>query len=419
MQSLQEIPSSFRYREVLHELFSHNTNPKFGLTRMEALLRRLAFKKGALRVIQVVGTNGKGSSVAFMESILKEHGILCGLFTSPHLCTARERIHINGELISESDFIQAAEHILLVSNSMEEQPSFFECMLAMALWIFKQKGVAVAILEAGLGGRLDATTAVERDIVGVSMIDLDHQNILGSTLEAIAREKIAAARPRQKVIIAKQDAVVLQTIEEQQKAVGFQLIEAEACKLPLGLFGEHQAMNAGLALACLAELNVALEPKQVALGLQKVSWPGRFEIIDGDPLIVLDGAHNPSGIRTLVCAIKQHPKTKDTPLVLVFGSMVSVNTLEKIALLKELNILRVFLHQPKNPRTESLDTLRGYCAEVGLDPNSIEAFSSWPTAVELAKSQHATLLVCGSLYTVGEARGALLGIYTDPAQPTH
>lgn len=177
----------------MSKLYSRTTNPKLGLSRMVELLDAISFDRTSMKIIQVVGTNGKGSTVAFLESILHSAGISTGLFTSPHLITARERIRINKELISEDDFVYAARHILHCSEKLSDEASFFECILAMALWLFQQKGIKAVILEAGIGGRLDATTAVKPDILGVSMIDFDHQHILGTSVSAIAHEKIYAA----------------------------------------------------------------------------------------------------------------------------------------------------------------------------------------------------------------------------------
>ncbi|HXW60230.1 MAG TPA: cyanophycin synthetase, partial [Myxococcota bacterium] len=347
------------------------------------------------------------------------HGISCGLFTSPHLCTALERIRINSEQIREEEFIEAATHIFKQSASMLDPPSFFECMLAMAMWVFSKYKVKIAILEAGLGGRLDATTAVKRDIIGLSMIDFDHQNILGSNIESIALEKISAAHKEHRVVAAPQTSAVAKILEAQKALIGFKLINAKACTLPLGLYGEHQTFNAGLALACINELPLEIKPKTIAQGLMKVCWPGRFEFISHDPLILLDGAHNPSGIRSLVGAINAHPNTKDKSFLLVFGSMVSINTREKIALLNGLPIEKIYVHQPKNPRAESLNALASYFLEAGFPKHTIMHFSSWPEIVNEAKTDNKSVLVCGSLYTIGEARGAVLGIYTDPAQPIH
>lgn len=410
--------SSPEYQQILTVLFAQNTNVKLGLSRIEELLKLTGFKKSSMCVIQVVGTNGKGSTVAFMESMLRENGISCGLFTSPHLCTARERIRINGEIISEADFIQAARQIWELGQGMKENPSFFECVLAMALWLFERAQVQVAILEAGIGGRLDATSAVGAEILGVSMIDLDHQKILGESIEAIAREKIHAARAHQTVITTYQQRSVQAIIEEARENIGFRLLKAEPTSLSLGLFGHHQKYNAGLALACLKELNLCLDEHKTHEGLKKVCWPGRFELVSQEPSILLDGAHNPSGIKTLTKALHSHKELSKKPVALVFGSLESPNTREKIALLlKDLKISSVYLHRPNNNRAEGIEELRRLFKEEGYKEENLHTFADWPALIKEAKKKDEVVLVCGSLYTVGEARSAILGIPQDILQP--
>ncbi len=178
------------YNSALSRLLARTSNPKLGLDRIRALLDLVGFDRSTMRIIQVVGTNGKGSTVAFTEAILRAHGITCGLFTSPHLCSARERVRINGEMISSEEFVRATNHVLAAAEKMSDEASFFECILALAMWTMKRHGVEVAIIEAGLGGRLDATTALDADVLGITSIGLDHQNILGDTLAAIARKKL-------------------------------------------------------------------------------------------------------------------------------------------------------------------------------------------------------------------------------------
>lgn len=411
---------SSKYQEILFRLFAQNTNPKFGLSRIKELFRLMGIKKDHMYIIQVVGTNGKGSSVAFIESVLKENGISCGLFTSPHLSSARERIRLDGEMVSEDDFVSAATRVLERAQHMSDAPSFFECMLAMALWLFKKYNIKVAILEAGLGGRLDATSAIEADILGVSIIDLDHQKILGTSISAIAHDKIAAARASQKVVAVEQESFAMAAIKEAQESIGFELKIAEPSTWPLGLFGKHQTHNAGLALSCLKELGFSLDENKTRNGLKKVNWPGRFEIISFEPVIIFDGAHNPSGIRALIEALNNHDLSKKKPVRLVFGSMESPNTREKIALLvKNLLISEVICHCPKNSRSVSIEELAQVFMLEGVAKERINSFSSWPALIEKTKNRDEVILVCGSLYTVGEARGALLAVPKDPLVPNY
>jgi dihydrofolate synthase / folylpolyglutamate synthase len=301
---------------------------------------------------------------------------------------------------------------------MSEAPSFFECIYAMALWLFQEAGIKIAVLEAGLGGRLDATTTAHAELLGVSMIDFDHQAILGNSISAIATEKVSAARPWQKVVSVEQASPVRLVIEEAKKSIGFELWWSKPCTKPLGLLGEHQTHNAGLAISCLERLDVGVNASSIEAGLLEVSWPGRFEEISKDPYIVLDGAHNPSGICALIKAVKAEQKFAKQPLFLIFGSLKSVNTPAKIALLLELAPKRVYIHCSKNPRAEEAEELIGLFLAAGLKA-PIAPLLSWNEAVSNALAQGASILVGGSLYTVGEARSFFLDVPTDPAQPNY
>lgn len=404
---------------ALHRLLERTSNPKLGLERITHLLHEVGFDKGSMRVIQVVGTNGKGSTVAFIEAILKESGILTGLFTSPHLCTARERIRINGNIISEDDFVKASKHVLACATRFSDEPSFFECILAMAMWLFANYGVKVAIIEAGLGGRLDATTAVAKDLLGISSIDFDHQNILGNTIEEIAREKIGAARSGQTVVTVMQPARAYRILEEAADSVGFQLKVAHLSNLPLGLYGQHQRANAGLAEYLVSELGLLINPSAVANGLLKVNWPGRFEIIKNKVTMVLDGAHNPAGIEELVKCLKAHDQFAHRSLFLVYGSLLSPNSEKKVEKLLSsgLDVRRVYAHQSKNPRAMPQSELCELLMASGLSPQVVYPFVTMQEVIEEAEAKDASVVVCGSLYTIGEIRSEVMSIEMDPEVP--
>jgi folylpolyglutamate synthase/dihydrofolate synthase len=401
------------YLAVIKKLYQKNTNPKLGLSRIKKLLEVCGFDRSSFSIVQVVGTNGKGSTVAFLESILRENGIAVGLFSSPHLSCVRERIRINGQMIGEDDFLAAANQVLSCANEVED-PSFFECILAMALWLFQKKGVSVVILEAGLGGRLDATSATDPDILGVSSIDLDHQQILGNTISLITKEKLMAARPGQKVVSVLQNEEAQKALIKAQEEIGFELSYAESCHEPLGLFGEHQKLNAGLALALLKELKVRADIKKNLLGLLLVNWPGRFEIIDGAVPIVLDGAHNPSGMETLVDALKVHPLVSGRPLIVIYGSLASENAKRKADILMKSKPEVIIFHEPKNPRAMKVGELKQLFS--GYDVEQL-AFLSLEHATLLCSKRGAALVISGSLYTVGELRAKILSIEMDELAP--
>lgn len=398
---------------IIGKLYSKNTNPKLGLDRVLNLIKLLGFKRENFLVVQVVGTNGKGSTVAFLQSLLLKNGFSTGLFTSPHLSSVRERIAINGHMVSEEDFIEAAEKVLSLAENLSDEPSFFECILAMALLIFQKNSIDVIILEAGLGGRLDATTAVKADILGISTIDFDHQQILGETLEKIAYEKAYAAQGGQTVVSVAQKEEALLSIRKAQKEIGFNLVLAKPCEQPVSLYGEHQLLNAGLSLAILKELGLKTSPKKNQEALLTTFWPGRFEIIKDEIPIVLDGAHNPSGMKAL-CETLKSSAFRLKPIVCIYGSMKSDNASKKVELLASIKPEMTYLHAPNNPRAQGFLELEKIFSEHGL---KAEPFTSLAMAKSKAVAKNAILLITGSLYTVGELRAQLLNIEMDDKNP--
>lgn len=405
------------YCSALQQLLLRTSNPKLGLSRIRRLISLIGFDRSAMHIIQVVGTNGKGSTVAFVEAILREAGITCGLFTSPHLCTARERIRINGALIGEDEFVEAANHVFCAADQLHDEASFFECVLAMAMWTFQKHNVRVAILEAGLGGRLDATTALDADVLGVTSIDLDHQNVLGDTVEAIAQEKICAARREQQVFTVMQSEEVMSTLDRSAHDIGCQLKTALPTNFPLGLYGDHQLRNAGLALALVRSFDI--EESILRRGLLSVNWPGRFEIITRSVPFVLDGAHNPAGMRVLVDMLQHHETFKDRPLHIVYGSLSGHNVMPKIDALKKsrLHITRIYLHQPKNARALHREELREAFIRSGFHDAILHDYVSITDVERDAEPRSARVVVCGSLYSVGAIRSELCGIAMDRAVP--
>lgn len=402
------------YQEALKKLLNKTSNPKLGLERIRSLLRFIGYEPGCMKSIQIVGTNGKGSTSAFCESLLLAHGYSVALFTSPHLSSARERIRINGKMVSEEDFVLAT-HTVLKSDPKDEA-SFFECILAMFVWLALRAKVDVLILEAGLGGRLDATTALKATVLGISIIDFDHENILGDTIEAIAGEKIGAAYEGQKVVSAPQVPAAKDTIEQEANRRCFRVSQAQPTSHPLGLFGVHQSTNAGLALALIKALGIKTEEQKIRAGLKDVQWPGRYEshVYEGVK-VIFDGAHNPSGIKALNKALNDDATIKGQPLILVYGSLKGPHVEEKISLLTRAhNFQDIFVHMSQNPRRENSDYLKSLFS--GFEER-IDDFLSWDKVVKRAKETRAAILVCGSLYTVGELRGQLLEVPCDHLIP--
>jgi dihydrofolate synthase/folylpolyglutamate synthase len=324
---------------------------KYRLESIRLLLARLGNPDRSFKSVVIAGTNGKGSVAAMIESVAREAGHPTGLYTSPHLVRIQERIRVAGVEASEIEFarlateVREASETLVREGSLETVPTFFEQVTAAALLHFHQTQVELAVLEVGLGGRLDATNAVERTLSVVTSIDLDHQQTLGATIEEIAREKAAIIVPGVRAVIGRQphqaasDVLMRRCLEvnalpvfanqpghptpSDQGRVTFDYDSTQSSysRVMLGLRGRHQADNAAAAIeACeaLNELGFAIPREAIVRGLREVDWPGRLQWVASSPPLLLDGAHNPSGARALREYLIEFWAG---PVTLVFGAM--------------------------------------------------------------------------------------------------
>ena len=273
---------------------------KLGLEGVTRLLQAAGVSRPRARVIHVAGTNGKGSTCAFAESVARAAGYKTGLFTSPHLVEFGERIRVNGQNLPAAEAERLIWHVRDLVQGWDPMPTFFELTLAVALLWFAEQEVDLIILETGLGGRLDATNAVPKDVAVLTPIGLDHTQYLGNTLYEIAGEKAAIFAWHRPALTAPQPPEAMRAIAEAARAcdVDYRII-AEESAASLGLAGRHQRRNAALAMAALRALpHFLCSPEEEARGLAETRWPGRFEEIA--PGVILDGAHNPHAMHTLV-----------------------------------------------------------------------------------------------------------------------
>ncbi len=286
---------------------------KLGLDRVRALLDALGRPDHAFRSILVAGTNGKGSTCAFAASLLRAAGLRTGLYTSPHLCRFTERITVDGREIPTADVVALHDEVLAASSRVGVEPTFFELATAIGFLHLARSGVDVAVLEVGLGGRLDATNAARVDVCGIAPVDLDHMAILGNTVALIAAEKAGILRPGVPAVVAHQspDAdAVIRRVAAQVGAPAVFLGPQDTAEGTLGLLGPHQPANARLALELVRALGVSLSAEQEARGLRDAFWPGRMEWLwdaPGGP-VLLDGAHNAHGARALAAALNADPR---------------------------------------------------------------------------------------------------------------
>jgi dihydrofolate synthase/folylpolyglutamate synthase len=422
------------FKETLSYLLSlgHETLAiKLGLKNTELLLEALGNPQHSFASVQIAGTNGKGSTAAMLDSICRQASVRTGLFTSPHLISITERIKIADCEISLDKFAELATRVRATAESLVSQqelqalPTFFEHVTAIALLAFKDAGVELAILESGLGGRLDATTVAGASVVAITAIALDHQEYLGATLREIAAEKAAIIRPGTVAIIGAQPDDVIEAIQRRATecavlplmadyetliegatadgrfTVTFRTKRERYESVKIGLRGRHQIENAVTALRIAESLNQQgwkIDKAAIVAGIATAKHAGRLELLDG---YLLDGAHNPSAAETLRGYLAEFVKV---PFTLVFGAMRDKN-LEEMAAILFPAAARVVLTQPDNPRSASAEELQQIAAAIGT-PNVFVARSTSEALMKANQITSSPDLICitGSLYLLGEAK---------------
>jgi len=404
---------------------------KFGLENTSTLLNALAHPEIEYPKIQVAGTNGKGSVCAFLEAILLAAGYKTGLNTSPHLVSITERVRIGGRDISEEEFARYATEVretseaLVVEGRLKALPTYFEHVTAIALLAFRDAGVDIAILETGLGGRFDATTAARAEFSVLTPVDLDHMNILGSTIEEIASEKAQIIHSDSSVAVSSQPPEAAAVInarcaefgieprradtiraEEQNGRVSFFSRSAEYLNVKLGLAGRHQVDNARTAVAAaemLAAKGVELGAEAVVRGLEKATHKGRLEYFEG---MLFDGAHNVSGAKALADYLDEYV---EGPPTIIFASMRDKD-LAEISQLLFTRADRLIFVAPSNPRAMPAAEIAEFVPG-DLPRQNVHIAEGIQDAVEIARREvgNGTIVVTGSLYLIGEVQALLSG----------
>lgn len=375
---------------------------KLGLEGITRLLKTCEVYYPKARVIHVAGTNGKGSTCAFAESVARAAGYSTGLFTSPHLVAFGERIRVNGENIPDADAARLIARVRCIISDWETPPTFFEIVLAVAMLYFAERQVDIIILETGMGGRLDATNAVPKDVAVITPIDMDHTQYLGHSLYEIAGEKAAIIAWHRPVLVAAQQPDALRAIHEAAHHMDTDYrIVTEECEYTLGLRGQYQKHNAALALAALRALpHFLCSDAEVAKGLADVSWPGRFEEIA--PGVVMDGAHNPHAIRMLVQTWQaEFPGQKAR--CIYAGS--ADKALDEVIVLLSSIVSEWVIPPVQSPRilspVETAVKIQTLCPHQPCSLPSTMADALATTA------QPGPTLICGSFFLLGEAKASL------------
>jgi dihydrofolate synthase/folylpolyglutamate synthase len=392
--------------DALNRCGMHTIKP--GLERMQTACERLGHPERAVKCVHVAGTNGKGSTIAFLESLLRANGCRVGRYTSPHLHDVRERIVTHGQMISEAEWMQAFERVQ--EKCADLQPSYFEYLTLMAFVHFRDHPVDVLLLETGMGGRWDATNVVTPLVSILTTIDYDHQAYLGNTLAQIAAEKCGILKPNVPAVIAPQAPAVMDVIQTTVAELGIhaQIVPPLSKEIPLGLAGEHQRQNAALAVAAARVIKDAVIPaegSQLLAGtpdlesLAHVRWPGRLEWISQDPPILCDVAHNPGGMRVLVdCLKSQFPKGEGNhgSVTVLLGVMSDKDAGEMLRVLAEI-AETFYCVTPNTTRALPADDLAQLVRAAGKT-----AVVTTIADVKKTWKGLAPLVVTGSFFTVGE-----------------
>jgi dihydrofolate synthase/folylpolyglutamate synthase len=410
----------------------------FKLARMEDILKELGDPHRDINTVHVAGTIGKGSTVAMMQAVLSGCGWTTGTYTSPHLMDIRERISINGEKISQVDFAKLAKTVSAAADKVAPDATFFEIITAMSFVHFAESATDVAIIETGLGGRLDATNVLKPSVCLITKIDLDHQYLLGNTIAEIAREKAGIFKPGVPALSVKQDPEVEAVLREVAEEVGCELrfigkeieFSSRFCvtdeigahmricllgerihymHLPVPLPGSHQADNCALALAALDMVGGKtdeFEESVIFRGLAKTKNPGRMDLVWKRPRILVDGAHNPASMHALMRGIGSHLSFDS--MICIFGCNedkdVDAN-LEKLAIGGDKIIFTKAAGQPRAVEPE--DLVKRF---ENLRNRTCQSAPSVEKAIQIASQasgREDLICVTGSFYLVGETMSYL------------
>jgi len=420
------------YSEALEYIecgFFGGTRP--GLERVSELLEKLGNPQDSLRFIHVAGTNGKGSFCAMTDSVLREAGYHTGFFTSPHIESFNERIVIDGKEIDDDELAELTTYVRPFADSMEDKPTEFELVTAIAMLCFARHKADPVVLEVGMGGRLDATNIIKTPVISViTGIALDHTAILGDTEAKIAREKAGIIRPGVPVVWGGNSRSASRVIRNATEEKGAPFIRARDRQLKvlredlngtqfsyagytaeLSLLGSYQPRNAANVIAAVLELRklgFEIDDRALLLGLKKAKWKARFEKLSSDPLIISDGSHNPEGIAAAVTGIKTY--FGDEKVILLTGVMKDK---DYPSMADELSAVacRAYTLRPDNKRSLDPELFAAEFRRCGVESEGSETIEKAAEKALKAAAELKKPIVClGSLYMYSDVKKALLGL---------
>ena len=452
VSTVKNKPAFRTYNDALKYLFSrtdyetqrrlrYNVNT-FDLKRMEELLKNTGNPHSKLKTIHIAGTKGKGSTATMVARMLQANGYNVGLYTSPHVTSLHERIEVNSQTIGKDELRDLINRVHAPIEKMIEagnNPTFFEILTAISFLYFGDKEVDIAVIETGMGGRLDSTNVICPEVVGITSISLDHMSQLGSTLDKIAAEKAGIIKKGVPVVTVPQDPLAMQVIRDRASQMSAKLsVTAEDIDfsfrfessrefgphtriclttatskfehLRVPLPGEHQALNCGLALGIMDKLKglgYKIDDMKSEEGLTDISLPGRMELISNDPKILVDAAHNASSIRALVQSIGQHVPYDS--MVVIFGCNTDKDIRGMLTQL-QYGADKVIFTRSSNPKAASPEDLAEMYNEIS--GKMCQSTSSLGQALQIAYSAVARedlICITGSFYLVGQAKERFAG----------
>ncbi len=419
------------YEEALQYIHSVNwTFCKPGLERIAKLCEALGNPQEHLRFIHVAGTNGKGSTCAMLENILRQAGYRTGLYTSPYIVSFNERMRVNGENISNEMLAELTERIKPIADAMEDKPTEFELITALAFEYFYRSACDVVVLEVGLGGRLDSTNIIKTPLLSIiTGIDFDHTGLLGNTIQEIAAEKAGIIKEGCPVVYGGLENAACRTIRAiaERRRASFHTVDRSTYvkksatldgtvfdylqyqDLQLSLLGEYQPYNATVVLTALQILaekrGMAVSEEAVRQGLRQVRWQARFEMLSREPLVLYDGGHNPDGVNAAVKSIREYfPEQK---IFVLSGVMEDKDFDAMIEALKPVTA-KAFTVTPDNPRAlKAVEYAAHFCGHKvpATAYNSLE--EGVCAAVEASRTENVPLICLGSLYMYHEVAEAV------------
>jgi dihydrofolate synthase/folylpolyglutamate synthase len=414
---------------------------KFDLHNIRAICERMGHPERAYASVHIAGTNGKGSTAAMLASILQAAGLRCALYISPHLLRINERIRLDGAEVSNDQFATSFTRVLavieelLASGRLAAHPTYFECVTAMAFDFFARAGTEIAVIEVGLGGRLDSTNVIVPEVAAITQIDFDHENFLGHSIEEIAVEKAGIIKPRARVVSAAANPAAKEVIRRRAAEQGAHLVEIDdACRvldvtaeggryrfrvvlsdelgagstqemeIRLPLAGRFQVRNAVTAVAAarlLALRGFAISDGAIVRGIESVRWPGRLELLQEKPAVYLDGSHNPAGAREVLAFWHDHLAGRR--IHLIYGAMRD-KAIDEVAGLLFPRATTVILTQSPQPRSLSAEALAEMTSHLARVVEVIrEPGAAIERALEIAEVDD-VIFATGSLYLVGDLR---------------